>query len=188
MNLLNLPFPISNASNPQVFVGCLAAYNDGKIHGAWVEAVDLVELNTNARFILFTSPIPGAEEWMISDNLNFQGINFNQYTPTEEVVAIATALKEYGKPFAIYRKYYGGYDVTAEFIQHFKEDYKGIFSEREDFVYEELKRRGIIKKVECIGLNEGYIDYEKIASDWFSEDYLDLPSDSSGQVYVYKRR
>lgn len=184
----NLPFPIANHSNPQVFISCLAAYNDGKIHGAWVEAVNEVELNINARFILFTSPVPGAEEWVISDTMNFGGIRFGEYTPTEEIVAIAQALAEHGKPFAAYRNYYGGYDVTPEFIQHFKEDYKGTFSEREDFVYEELKRKGVIRKAERIGLNEGYIDYEAVGNDWFCNDYLDLSSGECGQIYVYKRR
>ncbi len=184
----NIPFPICNANNPQVFVSCLAAYNAGMIHGTWVEAVDEVELNANAQFILFTSPIPNAEEWMISDVMNFKGMRLGEYTPTNEIVAIAQALKEHGKPFGVYRQYYGGYDVTAEFIQHFKEDYKGIFTEREEFVYQELKRTGVIRKAERIGLNEGHIDYEAIGNDWFSNDYLDFSSGSYGEVFVFKRR
>src|SRR5688572_12582867 len=108
----NIPFPITNHSNPQVFIGCLAAYNDGKIHGTWVEAVNEVELAINARFILFTSPIPGAEEWIINDSMNFEGLSFNEYTPFEEIVAIGKALVEHGKAFAVYRKYHSGYDMT----------------------------------------------------------------------------
>ena len=184
----NLPFPVMNPDAPQVFVGCLAAYNDGEIHGAWVEATDEEELNTNIRYILFTSPIPKAEEWMISDSMNFQGLSLGQFAPTKEIVAIAKALKEHGKPFAVYSKYHCGYDMTPEFLQQFKEDYKGVFDEREDFVYAELKRKGILGKAERIGLNEGYINYEVIGNDWFAEDYLDLPSGSYGQVYVFKRR
>lgn len=184
----NIPYPIANPSNPQVFISCMAAYNAGMIHGTWVEAVDEAELNANVRFILFTSPVKSAEEWMISDTMNFQGINLGQYTPTEEVVAIAKALSEHGKPFAVYRKYHFGCDVTSEFIQHFKEDYKGIFSEREEFVFEELKRRGVIRKAERIGLLESYIDYEAIGNDWFCEEYLDLSSGSYGETFVYKRR
>lgn len=52
---------------PAIWVGCLAAYNGGTLHGAWIQAAPLDEMQEAVQEILAASPVPGAEEWEIMD-------------------------------------------------------------------------------------------------------------------------
>lgn len=53
--------------NPRVWIGSLADYNNGTLHGDWVDvAVDDEELIAAQR-ILATSELPDAEEYAIFD-------------------------------------------------------------------------------------------------------------------------
>lgn len=43
---------------PRVYVACLASYNDGILHGEWVDAVDADEIQEGIDRVLFSSPRP----------------------------------------------------------------------------------------------------------------------------------
>lgn len=46
----------------------LAAYNSGKLHGAWIDATsDVDEMQEQVAAMLAKSPVTGAEEWLIHD-------------------------------------------------------------------------------------------------------------------------
>lgn len=49
---------MSDNYTPRVYVACLASYNDGILHGAWVDAVDADEIQEGIDRVLFTSPRP----------------------------------------------------------------------------------------------------------------------------------
>ena len=54
--------------NPKVWVGSLADYNSGELHGVWFDATcEPAELELAARFMLRLGHTPGAEEWGIFD-------------------------------------------------------------------------------------------------------------------------
>ena len=56
---------------PALWVGCLAAYNAGKLHGEWMQASsDTAEMFGAIAEILAASPEPHAEEWDIMDTDN----------------------------------------------------------------------------------------------------------------------
>lgn len=56
---------------PALWVGCLAAYNAGKLHGEWMQASsDTAEMFAAIAEILKASPEPHAEEWDIMDTDN----------------------------------------------------------------------------------------------------------------------
>lgn len=51
--------------SPKIYVACLASYNNGKLHGAWIDAslgADHIQDEINS--ILKSSPETGAEEWV----------------------------------------------------------------------------------------------------------------------------
>ena len=50
---------------PRIYVACLAAYNNGRLHGAWIDATTPDEIRTEVRAMLAASPEPDAEEWAI---------------------------------------------------------------------------------------------------------------------------
>lgn len=48
---------------PRIYAACLAAYNNGILHGEWIEAQDAWSMWEATRDMLAKSPIPDAEEW-----------------------------------------------------------------------------------------------------------------------------
>lgn len=51
---------------PRIYVACLAAYNSGRLHGAWIDASqDVDDIWNELKQVLASSPVPDAEEWAI---------------------------------------------------------------------------------------------------------------------------
>jgi len=65
------PAPLGTATGPdlrdapRVYVACLAAYNNGRLHGAWIEVTKPDVIMEHVRAMLAASPEPNAEEWAI---------------------------------------------------------------------------------------------------------------------------
>ena len=57
----------------RIYVACLAAYNNGHLHGEWVEVTDEASICEAVQAMLFRSPIEEAEEWAIHDYEGFEG-------------------------------------------------------------------------------------------------------------------
>lgn len=56
---------------PQVWIGALAAYNNGDLHGAWIDVTsDLAEVMDAVQEVLASSPVKGEEEWDVMDTSN----------------------------------------------------------------------------------------------------------------------
>lgn len=49
---------------PQIYIACLASYNNGILYGKWIDAnQDVSALEGEIQEILAESPMPDAEEW-----------------------------------------------------------------------------------------------------------------------------
>lgn len=91
----------------RIYVACLASYNSGTLHGAWIDCddKDADEINAEIATILRASPFPNvmvtdpetgaevasAEEWAIHDHEGF-GKLVGEYTPIEDVATLAEGL------------------------------------------------------------------------------------------------
>ena len=65
--------PAGETEPVRIYVACLAAYNNGVLHGRWIDAArgeDHIWEETRA--MLAASPIPDAEEWAIHDYEGFE--------------------------------------------------------------------------------------------------------------------
>lgn len=52
----------------KMWVGCLAAYNNGRLHGTWCDISTDADENASAiAAVLKSSPVPGAEEFAVMD-------------------------------------------------------------------------------------------------------------------------
>ena len=67
---------------PRIYVACLAAYNNGILHGTWIDADDDADA-VNA--MLKTSPIPNAEELAIHDYEGFGNTGIDEYEGLDTV-------------------------------------------------------------------------------------------------------
>ena len=68
----------------QIYIRCLAAYNSGILHGAWIVAsADIEELQEQIDAILKKSPMPSADEWAVHE---YDGVpNMVEYPDLKDI-------------------------------------------------------------------------------------------------------
>jgi antirestriction protein len=166
-------------TTPKIYVACLAAYNNGILHGRWIDAdQDEESIREEIQDMLKESPIPRAEEWAIHDYEGFEGMTLSEYESIEDVVRNANLIKGYGEPYAAYAGFIGEDYATEE---HFQEDYQGEWDSEEAFAQDLAE--------ETMNIPEHlqfYFDCEKFANDLFINDYFSVDA-SNGKVFVFRR-
>ena len=84
-------------SNPRIYVACLAAYNNGHLHGAWIDAdQDADDIRDEISAMLARSPIKDAEEYAIHDYEGFEGVTVREYASIEGVARMGAFIAEHG--------------------------------------------------------------------------------------------
>jgi len=131
------------SEHPRIYVACLAAYNNGILHGAWMDAAqDAWELWEAVRNMLAKSPIHHAEEWAIHDYEGFGGMRLGEYTGLERVAELAAFVVAHGALGAAVLDYHSGdldearqtledrhlgtYDSLADYMQDMTEETTAI--------------------------------------------------------------
>lgn len=169
---------------PRIYVACLSAYANGKLHGSWIDCnQDADAIWEEINEILRNSPEPDAEEWAIHNHDNWQGISIGETESIEQIVQLAELLQEHGKPFAVYCNYHGSDDASAE---DFSDRYIGQYESEEDFAYQLWEESGLVKQLEDLGVSCSYIDWESIACDLFIDSYFSVDI-AYKEVYVFSR-
>ena len=85
-------------SNPRIYVACLAAYNNGYLHGAWIDVdQDADEIRDEISAMLARSPIKGAEDYAIHDYEGFEGVTIKEYAGIESVARMGAFIAEHGE-------------------------------------------------------------------------------------------
>lgn len=99
----------TETTTPRIYVACLAAYNAGRLHGAWIDAAqDAWGIYDDVRAMLAASPIAGAEEWTVHDHEGFGGVRIEECTGFDTVAALASFIIEHGAVGAALLDHYGG--------------------------------------------------------------------------------
>lgn len=143
---------------PRIYAACLAAYNNGYLHGCWIDATqDPEEIQAEITAMLGKSPISGAGEWAIHDHEGFEGASFNEYSGIEKVAAIAAFVVEHGRLGAKVLKHLDG-DLDAAAAAF--ENYAGEYPNLSDFARELTEETTEIPESLV-----NYIDYEAMARD-----------------------
>lgn len=169
-----------NELTPRIYVACLAAYNNGQLHGAWIDAAQSADaIHEAIRAMLASSPIPGAEEWAIHDYEDFGGIQLSEYEGIDRVAEIAALLVEYGEPFGAWYSY----DPSAD-VSDFRDAYRGEYESEEAYAEELVDDTGMLDSIpENLRY---YFDYGRFARDLFMSDMHSVRS-GHGAVYVFER-
>jgi len=155
--------------SPRIYVACLAAYNAGYLHGAWIDVEDEETLVAAIAAILRASPVAGAEEFAIHDHDGFGGVNIGEYEPIGRVVEIASFLRVHGLLGALVLEHLGGSidDATAAL----DDGYRGTFESLADY-FQDLTE----ETTEIPEPLRPYIDYEAMARD----------AELSGEVFTLR--
>ena len=143
----------------RIYVACLAAYNSGYLHGAWIDAAqEPWSIYDDVKAMLDASPIAGAEEWAIHDYDGFGGVRIEEYTGFERVSDIAAFVAEHGEVGAALLEHYSGdLDDAREAIT---DRYICEHSSLADYVHE-LTEEGVVIPQPL----HYYIDYQAMARD-----------------------
>lgn len=116
----------------RIYVACLAAYNNGKLHGAWIDATQGEwAIDTDIQTMLAASPVRDAEEWAIHDYEGFEGVRVAEYTGVETVVRLARFVSDHGAKGAAVLEYYGGDLEEAE--EALSDRYLGCYATAADY-------------------------------------------------------
>lgn len=176
---------LTHDSAPQIYVACLAAYNNGKLHGRWIDA----SLGTNHIWdeindILKTSPenLPGypCEEWAIHDYMNFPDNLLHEYSGVDKVATYAEILTEpHGEAILDLHFYLGMYDID-ETLQHHKDNFCGGFNHFQEYAERYIDDCGLLSEVP--DSLKYYFDYDSFARD-LEHDYIVIKND--GCCYVW---
>lgn len=115
----------------RIYVADLAAYNNGRLHGAWIDATqDAEDIAAEVRAMLAKSPEPGAEEWAIHDFEGFAPLSLSEYDSFERVSAIAQGIEKHGEAFPAWLSNDDSVD-----LDDFTEAYAGTWDSEKDFAY-----------------------------------------------------
>jgi antirestriction protein len=120
-----------SADEPRIYVACLAAYNDGRLHGRWISAAQGEDhIWSETRAMLVESPEPYAEEWAIHDYENFEGASLSEYASFESVCSLAEFIGTRGRLGA---KLYRHFGDDLEQARAAFDEYAGEFESLADF-------------------------------------------------------
>ena len=158
---------MKNEGEIRIYVACLAAYNNGYLHGQWIDATlgeDAIWDQINE--VLKTSPMPDAEEWAIHDYEGFEGLNISEYEGIQNVVEKAEFIEEHGRLGAELATYYGDMETARKALG---DDYAGVYKSLAEFA-EELTHQ----TTQIPDSLQYYIDYERMARDLEMGDVLTI--------------
>jgi antirestriction protein len=146
-------------ATPHIYVACLASYNNGILHGRWIDAFqDADGIRAEVRMMLAASPVPDAEEWAIHDYEGFEGVRLSEWEGFDRVAELAAFLDEHGELGAKVLEHVGGtLDEAREMLE---DNYCGEYRSLADFAQEITEETTEIPPTLC-----HYIDYEAMARD-----------------------
>lgn len=143
----------------RIYVADLAAYNNGKLHGVWINATDdLDDIWNQVNQMLAESPEDFAEEYAIHDYESFEGYALSEYEGLKTAHEIACFIEEYPDFGGELLNNFGGDLEEAKAAA--EENYCGCYKSLADFA-EELTG-------ETTQISENlayYIDYERMGRD-----------------------
>lgn len=146
-------------TTPRIYIADLAAYNNGYLHGVWIDATDeLDEIYKHIRTMLSKSPIDNSEEWALHDYEYFGNVKLSEWENLESVQKMACFIEEHG-------------DLAIELIQHFDNIDEAITALSEHYVGEftslaEYAENTILDTSEIPEHLKYYIDYSSMGRDW----------------------
>ena len=167
---------------PKIYVADLAAYNAGRLRGAWIDATqEPDEIKAEVQAMLAESPEPVADEHAIHDTDGFEGVYISEWASFEDVHEIALLIQEHGA-------------LGAELLNHWNNDvaevsrlfengyYLGVFDSVADYVQEIIE-----ETTEIPDHLAGYIDYASMARDMeLNGDIFTVALE--GEVHIFANR
>ncbi|MEQ9324219.1 MAG: antirestriction protein ArdA [Polyangiaceae bacterium] len=168
-------------SDHRIYVACLAAYNAGRLHGAWIDVDpdDPDALHQAIAAMLAASPIAGAEEWAIHD-YEMGGLKVHEHEELSDVLAMARLLDEHGELVGMLARSYS--DQLSD-IARMAPHYLGAFDRLADWAEQWLEDTGSLDEVPERW--RPYLDFDAWARDAeLNGDVIAV--EDGGRVHVFE--
>ena len=169
------------ADRPRIYVACLAAYNNGHLHGRWIDATTPDEIMEQVRTMLATSPIPDAEEHAIHDYDGFEGCTISEYASFDKVCELADFVAEHG---ALGTKLYRFFGDDLEEARAVFNDYAGAYASAAEFAEQLHEETG----TEIPQSLQYYIDWQAFARDMALNGEIIVCQTSFDEVHIFWSR
>ena len=172
-------------SDTRIYVASLSDYNDGRLHGAWLDATaEPDELTEGVTAMLARSPIPGAEEYAIHDYEGFGPLRLGEYEDLATISQIGQGIATHGPAFAHWASVCGTDDRDE--LGRFDDVYLGHWDSIEDYAEELLDDLGIDDLIER-NIPDSLQGYVTVDTEGFARDleYSGDVTSSEGDNGVY---
>jgi antirestriction protein len=176
---------------PRIYVASLSDYNDGVLHGVWLDAAqDLDELHAAVNEMLATSVSnPHAEGYAVHDHEGFGRYGVGEYDSLNWINQVAIGITEHGLAFSAWADQC---DHNEDALPLFGETYLGEWDGIEAYAEELLTDIGWVEAIDKAvpETMQSYvrIDFAGFARDCIlSGDVTVVPSDKGG-VWVFEGR
>lgn len=162
----------------RIYVACLACYNEGRLHGVWIDCdyTDADEIDS-ARAGMQSECGHTDNDWAIHDHEGFGFWEPGESEPFERICTFADLHTEHGDAFDAWLSHDPDYESEhSEWSEHFTAAYRGSFASDGDYaadlseqygdvpdhifrfvdfeaMEEEMISNGEIRVTECNGLN-----------------------------------
>lgn len=166
---------------PRIYVADLAAYNNGKLHGVWIDAaLELDDIQDAVAKMLKASPEGFAEEYAIHDYEGFGSYRVSEYEGLESVHDVACFIEEHEELGAELQAHFSSIDGARTAID---ENYVGCYESVADFA-EELTE----DSVQIPESLARYIDYNAMAYDMEVGGDIFTIELGHGEVHIFWSR
>jgi antirestriction protein len=169
----------AETTTPRIYVACLAAYNNGYLHGAWIDATQGEwGIWDDIQKMLAASPIPEAEEYAVHDYEGFEGARISEYMGIETIAKLAAFITEHGALGGVVLEYYNNdLDEASEALT---ERYLGQYTSLADYMQEMTEGSMTIPQT-----LHYYIDWQAMARDAEMNSDLFTISTAYNEVHVF---
>lgn len=174
--------------HPRIWVGSLADYNAGRLHGTWLEAaVETDELVDGVQRMLASSQEPNAEEWGIFDFDEFGSYRVNEYDDLGQVAKVARGIRAHGAAFAAWAQLHDGGD---DMLDTFEDAYFGAYATAVDWAREVLDDSALEAELDR-AIPDSLrpyisIDYAAFVHDCQLGGDIDIEANPEGGVWIFR--
>lgn len=137
-----------NDGEPRVYVACLGCYNEGVLHGAWMDTDELEsewnfgDLREDGSYPMTRCKKLHHEEWAIHDK---EYIPCGEHPDIDDLLVVMRAIEEHGDAFREWYEYNAGhYDDPVEM---WEEQYQGEYDSEKDFAEEWASNCGYLDPI-----------------------------------------
>jgi len=122
----------SEQDTPAIYAACLAACNNGDLHGDWIYAdQDPEDIQRDINKMLRRSPVPRSEEWAIHDYQGFTPWRPHEHETLQALSRVALGIVEHGPAYAHWVSCQG--TAEEEVTERFEDAYLGKWDSIADY-------------------------------------------------------